>query len=66
MIVKSDNKRINLINAIEEYLEDFGYKLNEWEAGFLEDIQKRLKNKIDLTQKQYNKLTDIIGFNFLK
>ena len=32
------NRRINLINAIEEYLED-NPDLDDWSHGFLESIQ---------------------------
>ena len=61
----TENKRKNLINGIEDYMEEFGYKLNEWEQGFLEDISVKLSKGYELSQKQYDKVTDIIGFKWL-
>jgi hypothetical protein len=61
----TENKRKNLINGIEDYLEDFGYTLNDWEHGFLENISMKLFKGNELTRKQYDKLTDIIGFDWL-
>jgi hypothetical protein len=60
------NKRKNIINAIQDCLEEQAYKLSEWESSFLEDISKKLSEDKDLTTRQYDKLTDIIGFDFLK
>ena len=54
----TDNRRINLINGIENALEDKDF--NEWEHGFLEDVQKQLQLGNDLSRKQYEKLIDII------
>ena len=58
----TENRKLNLINAIQFVFEDpDDYDLNEWEQGFLEDIQKRLQKGSDLTRKQYDKLMDIIS-----
>jgi hypothetical protein len=66
----SEVKRINLINAIQDCLENnescSGRPLNDWQQGFLEDMSKRLSNKQDLIGNQYPALTKIIGFDFLK
>jgi hypothetical protein len=66
----SDQRRRNIINAIHDCLEDgrteSGISLNEWGEGFLEDISKLLSQKKTLSIKQYETLTNIIGFNFLK
>lgn len=62
----SENKRIKIMNSIFDTLEDRSSLLSEWEAGFLEDMQKKLAHGFDLTQKQFDKLTDIIGFDYLK
>lgn len=62
----SENKKIKIMNSIFDTLEDRSSSLNEWEAGFLEDMQKKLAHGFDLTQKQFDKLTDIIGFDYLK
>jgi len=59
------NKRLKIINEIQKTLEENSLNLSEWEVGFLEDIQERLIQELDLSTKQYNKLTDIIGFKFL-
>jgi hypothetical protein len=32
--------------------------LNEWEQEFIHDIGKKLVDKVDLTQKQFNKLKE--------
>ena len=61
----TENKRKNLINGIEDYMDDFGYRLNEWEQEFLEDISVKLAKGYELSQKQYDKVTDIIGFKWL-
>lgn len=57
-------KRKNIINSIMDKLEDHQY--SEWENGFLEDIMKQLQAGKDLSVKQIDKLTDIIGFDYLK
>lgn len=54
----SANRRITLSNAIEKAFESRTY--NEWEIGFLEDIQKRIRNGKDLSHKQHGKLLDLI------
>jgi hypothetical protein len=33
-------------------------RLNEWEQEFINDIGKKLVDKVDLTQKQFNKLKE--------
>ena len=66
MIIKSESKRIKLINAIEDYLEDHGSELREKDHGFLEDIQINwLQQGRDISQKQYDWVTDLIGFDWL-
>jgi hypothetical protein len=62
----TEHKRKNIINAIQDHLEDKGDKVNEWEQGFLEDISKQLSEGRDLSTKQMDKLTDIIGYGYLK
>jgi hypothetical protein len=57
----TQNRRINLINTIEDKLEDSSESaLNEWSSGFLEDIQKRLRAGKDLTDPQWQKLLEYV------
>jgi trehalose-6-phosphate synthase len=60
----TEHKRRNIINSIMNKLEDHQY--SEWENGFLEDIIKQLQSGKDLSVKQLDKLTDIIGYDYLK
>lgn len=57
----TSNRRLNLIDAITNYTEEKGDELSEWETGFLDSILMQLMDAKDLTHKQYDKLTDIIG-----
>jgi hypothetical protein len=66
----SQQRRTNLINAIQDCLEegctDSGKDLNEKEAGFLEDMSKDLSCGKNITTRQYDWLTDLVGFDFLQ
>jgi hypothetical protein len=55
----TENKRKNIINAIQSRLED--NDLNDWESHFIEDISCQLNRGSDLSTKQKEKLIDIIG-----
>ena len=58
MKVITENRRINLINGIQDVLEE--RDLNEYDHGFLEDIQKNwLQGGKDLTDKQWQYLIKI-------
>ncbi len=54
------NRRLNLINAIEEYLED-NPDLDDWSHGFLEDMQKQWRQGQDFIGGQYPKLLKYIS-----
>lgn len=66
----SEQRRTNIINAIHDCLEDgcsySGKLLNEKEEGFLEDMSKDLSEGKDISVRQYDWLTDLIGFGFLQ
>lgn len=58
MKVITENRRVNLINGIQDVLEEKDF--NEFEHGFLEDIQKNwLQKGKDLTDKQWQYLIRI-------
>lgn len=52
------NRRANLMDAIWKALEE--RELGEWEAGFLDDMHKRLSGGNDLTAKQYEKTLEVL------
>ena len=62
------HKRKALITAIQDCLEDGcneSRELNEWEQDFLDNIcTEYLQRGKELTETQFNKLTDIIGFRW--
>lgn len=53
-----DNRR-KYIEKIDE-LKDIYYKLNEWELGFIDDIENKLSDpEAFLTERQIEKLEEI-------
>lgn len=54
----ADNKRKANLDTIEAMFKDDGW-LSAWEIGFLGSIQTRLRNRIDLSEKQQKVLDDL-------
>lgn len=52
------NKRKANLDTIETMFADDGW-LSAWEVSFLGSIQTRLKNRIDLSEKQQKVLDDL-------
>lgn len=52
------NKRKANLDTIEAMFDDSGW-LSAWEVSFLGSIQTRLKNRIDLSEKQQKVLDDL-------
>ena len=61
----TEHKAKRLSDTIWDKLENDSEELNEWEEGFLEDIMNKISKTNSLTQKQYDRLLDIIGTSWL-
>jgi hypothetical protein len=64
----TEGRRKALIDEIQEYLEfevSQDENINEWEVGFLESLSKQLSEGKEISQKQKDKVIDILGADWL-
>lgn len=54
-----DTVRTKFIKEAIESVDKIIYKLNDWEKGFVGDIKRLVKNNVDISNHQFNKLMEI-------
>lgn len=54
-----DTVRTKFIKEALEVVDKIIYKSNDWEKGFVGDIKRLVKNNVDISNHQFNKLMEI-------